>query len=73
MGLVRFTKIRLRLPNKTLKVILASLAEVGSFSMDHRQNVILITIDCLRADYVGCLGHTHQATPKHARPRGEQK
>ena len=26
-------------------------------------NVILITIDCLRADHIGCLGYTKNATP----------
>jgi len=31
--------------------------------MNHTQNVILITIDCLRVDCIGCLGHRHQATP----------
>lgn len=31
--------------------------------MDGRQNVILLTIDCLRADHLGCLGYSKKVSP----------
>jgi len=31
--------------------------------MDEKPNVILITIDCLRADHVSCLGYNRKTTP----------
>ena len=31
--------------------------------MNEKPNVLLITIDCLRADHVSCLGYARKTTP----------
>lgn len=31
--------------------------------MENRPNIVLLTIDCLRADHLGCMGYERQTTP----------
>jgi arylsulfatase A-like enzyme len=63
MGLLQMLEHSLRLVARTIVLASASLATIGCGGGAERPNVVLIVVDSLRADAVGCSGGEPGASP----------
>ncbi len=44
-------------------IVFAALVGCGESSLRHRENVVVVVLDALRADRLGCYGHTRDTSP----------